>query len=390
MIVPIAALGTTVLGGEGHDQRVEEANAAAETSYENLSTGGGDMSNGMSDSVSEVGDNAPLAAPGTSGIGGALDPGLGDGTTTTIPTLADEEGGALDLIGDATSGAKTSMDQERLGVLDPITGERSPVSKDYIAPTDAELDTVQDASMYTNAGTDSVSEQMAALLNPDSAYMQAIQTRSDEQAQRFGGMGSSMHGGASTRAAIEGSKDLAMKGADIASKYNLQEQSTENEIGKIAAEGEISSELMKQRDSLEREQKRLDQAFSIATKDMDMQGQAALAELNNQWKVAQVDSQLRLEATLNEKLQAQAIDAATVESVRMASKEVMKNYNYSVEQLLGNTQFMEQKPESIARTLNNMLNSAVATTKFLADSSGINMDVYIDDLLADSTWGSEG
>lgn len=248
----------------------------------------------------------------------------------------------------------------------------------YQAPEEGSLDTIEDASTYRNP-EDKVAWQMDQLLSQDSPYMQQAQRRADEQAQRFGALGSSMHAGASTGAAIEAALPIAQQDAESAAKFGLQQQNAENEIGRIEAETSLGSALMMQRTALEMQQQSLDHSFKLAAQGLDLESQTIIADIQGRWSMVTQDAGLRLEAALKEKLTNQSIDAETVASVRAASSDLVQNYQIAVENLLQDPDFLQLGSETIQATLNNMLTTTVASMQFMADSSGVNLDDYLDD-----------
>lgn len=253
----------------------------------------------------------------------------------------------------------------------------------YQRPSDESLDVVEDSSKYRKP-EDTVSWQMNKLLEEDSPYMQQAARRAEEQAQRYGLLGSSMSVGASQRAAIESSLPIAQQDAETASKFGLQRQSAENQIASIEAETELGSALMMQRMALESQQQSLDHAFKMASQGLDMESQTIIADIQGRWQMVTNDASLRLEAALKEKLNDQQVDAETVASIRGASSDLVQNYQISVEQLLKDPDFLQLGSSTIQNTLNNMLTTTTAGIQFLADSSGVNLDDFLDDFEANA------
>ncbi len=248
----------------------------------------------------------------------------------------------------------------------------------YTTPTDASLDTINDAGDYQRP-EDTVAFQMDKLMNADSPYMQNATRRAEEQSQKYGALGSSMSVGASTRAAIESALPIAQQDAQTSGKFGLQQQAADNQIGAAQAETELGSSLMVQRMGLEAQQKSLDQAFTLASQGLDSESQLMIADIQGRWSMVTQDANLRLEAALKEKLNNQSIDAEMVASIRGASSDLVQNYQISVEELLKDPDFLQLGGIAIQRTLNNMLATTTASIQFLSDSSGINLDDYLDD-----------
>lgn len=311
--------------------------------------------------VMAVGDDDTLTG-GSGGTGGDVisevqipDVGLGDAKDTIMERTEEEQQKMKDLADDQVAN-----------------------QPEYVAPEDEALDTIEGAENYQRP-EDTVAWQMEQLLNQDSPYMQVARQRAEEQAQRFGLLGSSMSVGAGHRAAIESAMPIAQQDAQTSAKYGLQQQAAENQIGTIEAETELGSALMQQRMALEKQAQVLDQSFKLAAQGLDFESQTILADIQGRWQLVTNDANLRLEAALKEKLNLQQIDAETVASVRAASADLVQNYQISVEELLKDPDFLELGSTTIKNTLNNMLKTTAASIQFMADSSGVNLDDYLDD-----------
>ena len=76
-------------------------------------------------------------------------------------------------------------------------------------------------------------------------------------------------------------------------------------------------------------------------------------------------------------------------SVRAASADLVQNYQISVEELLKDPDFLQLGSETIQQTLNNMLATTSASIQFMADSSGINLDDYLDDFEANAAFTAD-
>ncbi len=289
----------------------------------------------------------------------------------TIPTveIPSFSGGIIPAIEENTEQAQSALDDR----YNTVASDRP----EYNSPSDEALDTISNASEYRSP-EDTVAGQMADLLGEDSAYMRAVDVRSDEQAQRFGALGSTMHAGASTRSAIEEMLPIAQQDAETASKYNMQQQAAENQLGVIEGEAQISSELMYTRTALENQQKQLNESFQMAMQGMDLEGQAMMSDMQGQWQMVTNDANLRLDAALQQNLANQAIDADTVKMVKESSASLIQNYQISVENLLKDPDFLQLGSETVKNTLNNMLATTTASIRFLGDSSGVNLDIELD------------
>lgn len=310
----------------------------------------------------------PTATAAETVTGGSSGGGVDTRTEVEIPDVGLEEAR------EALKG-RVEEEQEKLD----LRGEEQLLNQpDYVAPDPDRLDTISDADVYQRP-EDMVAFQMEQLLNQDSPYMQIAKQRAEERAQRYGLLGSSMSVGSAHRAAIESALPIAAQDAKTSAQFGLQRQAAENQIGQIEAETELGSALMKQRMAMESQQQQLDQAFKLASQGLDFETQTMVADIQGRWQMVTQDANLRLEAALKEKLTNQQIDAETVASVRGAASDLIQNYQISVEELLKDPDFLQLGGDSIQNTLNNMLATTTASIQFMADSSGVNMDDYLDD-----------
>jgi hypothetical protein len=296
----------------------------------------------------------------------------GDGTDVISEVQIPDVG-----LGEAQTALRGRADEE----TEKLTTRAEDVNANqpsYTAPDPEKIDTIESADTYERP-EDRVAFQMDKLLSQDSAYMQNAVRRAEEQSQKFGALGSSMSVGASQRAAIESALPIAQQDAQTSSKFGMQTQAAENQIGTIEAETELGSALMLQRMALETQQQSLDQAFKVASQGLDSEAQLKIADIQGRWQIVTNDANMRLEAALKEQLNNQQIDAETVASVRGASSDLIQNYQISVEELLKDPDFLQLGGTAIQNTLNNMLATTTASIQFLADSSGINLDAYLDD-----------
>ena len=331
------------------------------------------------DPVTGLEQDGALAGPQVMAVGDDTLSGgsTGGGTDVTSQVQIPDVGlsGARDTIQE-----RTAEEQQK---MKDLANDQIASQPDYVAPEDSALDTIKGADVYQRP-EDTVSWQMEQLLNQDSPYMQVAKQRAEEQAQRFGLLGSSMSVGATHRAAIESALPIAQQDAEISAKFGMQQQAAENQIGTIEAETELGSALMKQRMALEKQAQVLDQSFKMAAQGLDFESQTILADIQGRWQLVTNDANLRLEAALKEKLNNQQIDAETVASVRASASDLVQNYQISVEELLKDPDFLQLGSETIKGTLNNMLATTTASIQFMADSSGINMDDFLDDFEANA------
>lgn len=280
----------------------------------------------------------------------------------------------------------------------------------YTAPGEAETTgLIKGASTYQDPAN-TVASQLSNLLSSDNPYMQAAKVRAEEKAQQFGLLGSSMAVGAAHRAAIESGLPIAQQDAETAAKFGLQQQAAENQIGVVGAESAYNAALMNTRignemrqDTLKSqltanqtgleqqgqlnlqtlqsltqlENQELQGLSQLSTQELQSLGQLNVQELQSRWNFVTQDATTRLEASLNEKLQAQKIDADIATAVKQTASEVMQNHQISVEKLLADPDFLKLGATTVKNTINNMLASAVATVRFTADSAGVNLDSYL-------------
>ena len=292
------------------------------------------------------------------------------------------------------------LDTEVAGLQDRVVDEQANIADrtaetnsqasalQYTAPPPESVDLVKDANTFQRP-EDMVSNQLTTLLQNDHPYMQAAETRAREKSERYGLLGSSMSIGAAHRAAIESALPIAQQDASTSSKYGLQQQATDNQIALTGAETEYAAELMKHRVQLENMQQSLNNSFEIAAQGLDLEGQAVISDIQGRWQMVTADAQLRLEAALKEKLNIQQIDAEIAASARASASDMIKNYQIATENLLKDPDFLQLGSSAIQNTLNNMLATTTASIQFVADSTGVNLDDYLDDFEINAQFTAE-
>lgn len=307
-------------------------------------------------------------------LGGATDQGGGvsvaitnsEGDGRELPNYGGDQVAALS---GTVQNLQTQAQQQNTALNSALPG--------YNAPDQEKLDTIKDHSEYMTPEM-MVSNQLSQIIESDSPYMQAITGMAEREAQRYGQLGSAQAVGQATRYGILEAKDIARDDAATHRTFGQQRQASENEIGKIAAETELGSALMSQRHALENTSKTLAHTFQLAAQQLDFEGQAGLADIQGKWQTYTQEASMMLDAELQGQLLSQKIDAETVASVKKQTGDMVQNYQISVEQLLKDPDFLQLGGSAISSTLNNMLNSTVAGMQFMADSSGINIDAYLD------------
>lgn len=277
--------------------------------------------------------------------------------------------GALDT---ALGGADTALVE---------SGENVP---EYVAPSEDKLDTVTDASAYGTPET-KVAWQLNQLLQSDSDYMKESDRGATELANRYGALGSSMHASAARRESIRSALPIATSDAEGARGFGMQQQAAENEVNVSQAETELGSALQQQRVALENSQTALSSKLDMLAQGLDQEGRAMLEGVNARF----ADQTKTLEADLQQMLNSNQIDADTATFARAQAGELIENYQISVEELLQDPDFLALGSSAVEQTLNNMLQTTTAGIQFVADSSGINLDDYLDDFFENAQFTAD-
>jgi hypothetical protein len=287
--------------------------------------------------------------------------------------------------GDLTAALKGSAEDKTAALMDATEDVNSNLAP-YQQPGESELNTIKGYDEYYDPSM-LVSTQLSKLIDPESEYMKAVDIRSREESNKYGGLGSAQAIGAGRRNAIEAALPIAQGDADVKTRFGLQEQAAANEVNKLTAETALGSALMVQRMALENQQKSLDNAFQLASLSLDQEGQLALTDLSARWKMVADEANMNLEAALQQKLTQHKIDAEMVASVKKSAGDMIQSYQISVEELLKDPDFLQLGGSAISKTINNMLKTTVAGIQFMADSSGINLDDYLDDFEKNARMG---
>ena len=304
-------------------------------------------------------------------VGTAPDPGTGEENTgpaqLVLPdlSLSDKQ---TAVTGTANAGA------EQIGALDTTAAPA------YVDPALDPTQFINAGSGYSNAES-TVFGQLEKNLSSDSAYMKRAATSAREQASDLGMLSSSAGIGAAHAAAIDRAMPAAQQDADTAGKFQMSQQNAENTIGQTSAEGIITGAIKQQEADIASNQAKFNAQVNTIAKGVDASTQLALTDYSKKWDMVIGDANMRLDAALKTKMIADDMDAKTASEVRQSAGQLIVNYQISAEELLKDPEFLMLGPEAIKSTLNNLLATTSAGIQFMADSSGINMDDYLDDFI---------
>ena len=292
----------------------------------------------------------------------------------TLPNLDDEGDQAAEEVSGIYEGAST-------GILNKA---ENAYDVNYEAPTTQESAQYapEDGNTYVTPES-TVAGQLTRLLDSDSDYIKQGRARADARSQASGLLSSSMAAGAAEGAAIERALPIAQQDAQTYGKVNLAQQSADINQAQAGIEGLVSGALQKDKYALIDRTQALQATFDSAMKAADAESSIALQELKSQWDFALQDSIKRLEYYLQKDLNAQTVTDTTASEVRLASADLIKNNQIAVENLLKDPDMLQLGPEAYGQLINNMTAMTTRGVQLIYDASGMDMDGFINELLAD-------
>ena len=287
----------------------------------------------------------------------------GTGATDDQATYEEEAGtqGARDKVTGATD-AFTALGNT--AGSDAEDGDLDTKQYDYKEPTAAlEGLAVEDGAIYNTPETQ-VANQLETLMGRDSALSQQSRRKAREGASALGMMSSSTAVGDAQARNVEALTPVAMKDAETAAQFKLQQQQAENKVKEIQVEAEVSGALTVQKAAIAERATKLQQQWQAMFKAADMEGQAALVEL----QAALNKEQRMLEGDLQKELNQTDIDAGMEQLIMNRVSESSNNFNAGIQTLMGNETWIE------------MFNNPDQT----AEENNADMRAWIDDLYQSS------
>lgn len=281
------------------------------------------------------------------------------------------------LLNTASSNMDTTVG-DTTGLLNSSTGF-TPTT--YSGPTTEQLNTgIKSGSDYVTPES-LVSNQMASLLSSNSPLMKQAETKANLQANKMGLLSSSMAVGAAQGEAMKSMLPIATSDAATYADKMKGQQALESQVAADKASGMISGSLKEQAASIEQQQskftKMLETQVAGLTAKLTTEQQSALIGVQESYKYLTGSSMTILNASLNEKLKTQEIDAAQAQDAMNQSHSLLENYQVTVEQLLKDPDFTQLPSATIQQTLNNILAQTVGEIRFLTDSVGIDVSPYL-------------
>jgi len=235
-----------------------------------------------------------------------------------------------------------------------------------------------------------VSGQLNALMDSDNDYMRIQERKAKEQAANVGLLGSSAAVGATRRAAIESAMPIAQQDAKTYAEAALNEQKTYNEVSRMKAESDLSAIAREHVYDIDVAKGKLNATFQQISESAKMQGnmvlESAITEMKANWDTETKATLANLEADLNMKLKSQEISAREREYASTSSSQIMAAAYGTINDLLGNADFMAgyaDNPEALTNTFNNFINLAKNQTEFIGATAGLG-----DEYFGDSGYGS--
>jgi len=275
---------------------------------------------------------------------------------------------------------------EKIGLL----GSGAPTTPDpsYIAPTSQQIQeagaTIKDASSYILPDT-TVAGQLSKLLSGDSEYLKQTEAKSKMTANALGMLSSDRYIGASTGAAIRESLPIATADAASASKFGLQQQQADSSIAQTGMEGLISGALKAQEGKITQQTQKTQGAIDAYLQCASVRGEASLSNLNNELNLATQTSLKNLENQLATSLMRAEYDQQTAENTRMQATSQIENTMISIENTLKDPDILQLGSEAVSRIINNQISLMQSGIELTYNLAKINVDGYVEDLLADFT-----
>lgn len=292
----------------------------------------------------------------------------------TLPDLGDQ--------GDeAAEKTKEIYDRAGEGVLDRAK-DAYDVEYRSVDPEDTAQFKPQDGTDYVTPES-TVAGQLTKLLDKDSDYIKQARARADAKSQASGLLSSSMAAGAAEGAAIERALPIAQQDAQTYGKLQEAQQNADYNQAQAAIEGLVSGQLQENKYELLDRSQALQASFDAAMKGADAESAIALQELKGQWDFALADSVKRLEYYLQKDLNEQNVKDVTASEVRLASADLIKNNQIAIENLLKDPDMLELGAEAYGAIINNMIAMTTSGIQLIYDASGLDMDGFIEDILAD-------
>lgn len=239
----------------------------------------------------------------------------------------------------------------------------------------------KDSASYIDRATGTVAGQLESLLNKENPLMKQQESQAEVRSARMGKLGSSMGIGAAQGALISSALPIAQQDAQTYAQAAGRQQAAEYGATTSEKEAVLSGEVQKYTAEIDRANKNIDQRFNAIMASADAETQAAMSELQQQYKAdyAVLDGKIR------ETLMNQEIDAKSKQMAYEQSANILQNYQVTVENMLTNPSFLEMGKESIVNAINQIQNLATNQVNFIGNAVGVDftdlIDFYFDDVL---------
>jgi hypothetical protein len=332
-------------------------------------------------------------------FGNVIDEGFTSGDVNTTP-LDTALGTPAPVPSETQNAPETVAARENVGnavgnfqaLGDAAQGSEESEYAGYEAPSEAlEAIKLKEGGAYGTPET-KVAWQLEQLLGKDSALSQQSRRKAREGASALGMMSSSVAIGDAQARNVEALSPIAAKDAEIAAKFKLQQQATENKIKEVQVEAEVSGELTVQKAKVSEQATRINQQWDAMTRAADLEGKASLTELQAQL----AKEQKSLEADLQRELTQQEIDAGMEQLIINGAQKSMNDYHVSVQQLLSNESFLDLFGGDSTKMngfFNDMFVSVKSSIAFNAKAAGVygqpggdGLYDYIEELGQENLW----
>lgn len=206
------------------------------------------------------------------------------------------------------------------------------------------------------------------LNNPDNKFKKHLDAIGRASVNRTGLLSTSGGQGAVVGHTMDTMRKIAEHDANMQGKFDLNQQATENKIEGFKGEGAVSGVMNQQ----EAQQNNINNAFKIALSGLDKATQVRMEAVKTKWEQDFKKSVQELDARLQVYQKNHDLSVAELADVRDKTSQIIMNHQVSVENLLGNAEFMQMPARAVNAVLNNLRNGMEGSIQYVMQQSGIN------------------
>lgn len=292
--------------------------------------------------------------------------------TEAVPVVT--EGSATQMTG------RTAIDTS--GTEDDITGAYTDLANQQAGANTASVDTdqmnndvasvsdIKSGNEYTsNDPSVFVENRLADMMdNPDNRLKKHFDAIGRAAVNRTGLLSTSGGQGAVVGNTIGELRKIATSDAQMQGKFDLAQQGAENKIEGYKAEGAVSGTMNEQ----EARQNNFNNSFKIALNGLDKATQTRMTAIKTQWEQDFQAATQELDARLQVYQKNHDLSVAELADIRDKTSQIVMNHQVSVENLLGNSEFMQMPAKAVNAVLNNLKTGMEGSVQYVMQQSGIN------------------